>query len=119
MSWADGIYQLRSGDEVIRIGEGAVLSRAPYEEDAAQPPPARSPQRQVEPAAEAAPPAASIAERPATEPPAAEKPAAETTAADPPVVESPTAEAPILEDTESAGAESPPAETLRGREPSH
>ena len=117
LSWAGGVHRLRSGNEVVSIRGGRVLSRAPYEEAAAQPPPARSPQRQAEPAAEAAPPAASIAERPATEPPAAEKPAAETTAADPPVVESPTAEAPILEDTESAGAESPPAETPADESP--
>lgn len=38
MSWADGIYQLRSGDEVIRIGEGAVLSREPRTQVTEQPP---------------------------------------------------------------------------------
>jgi hypothetical protein len=38
MSWADGIYELRSGDEVIRIGEGAVLSRETRTQVAEQPP---------------------------------------------------------------------------------
>jgi Calx-beta domain len=38
MSWADGIYELRSGDEVIRIGEGAVLSRETRTQVAERPP---------------------------------------------------------------------------------
>jgi RNase P/RNase MRP subunit p29 len=32
LSWADGVYQLRSGDEVIRISKGSILSREPREE---------------------------------------------------------------------------------------
>ena len=31
LSWADGVYQIRSGGEVISISEGRILSRAPLE----------------------------------------------------------------------------------------
>jgi RNase P/RNase MRP subunit p29 len=31
LSWADGVYQIRSGGEVVRISEGRILSRAPLE----------------------------------------------------------------------------------------
>ena len=39
LSWADGVYQVRSGGEVMRIAEGDILSREPGEEAAGQPRP--------------------------------------------------------------------------------
>jgi RNase P/RNase MRP subunit p29 len=117
LSWAEGVHRLRAGNEVVSVRGGRVVSRAPYEEEQTQLPPVRAPQRQAEPAVEAAaPPRASEAERPAAEPPAVrkpaaevEKPAAEAAEAAPPPVESPAAAAPPPEDTESAAA-GPPAE---------
>ena len=38
LGWAEGVYQIRSGGEVIRIGEGRILSRGPLEAE-----PLRSP----------------------------------------------------------------------------
>jgi hypothetical protein len=38
LGWADGVYQVRSGGEVIRIGEGDILSREPGEEATGPPP---------------------------------------------------------------------------------
>jgi RNase P/RNase MRP subunit p29 len=114
LSWGEGVHRLRAGDEVVRVRGGRVLSRAPYEEEQAQPPPARASRRQVEPAVEpAAPPRAFETERPAAEPPVARKPAAEAAEAEPPAVESPAAEALPPEDTQSAAARpsaAPPAE---------
>lgn len=54
LGWADGVHQVRSGGEVVRIREGRILSRAPYEEASRQPPPAQPPRRQAEPTAEEA-----------------------------------------------------------------
>jgi hypothetical protein len=105
LSWAEGVHRLRAGNEVVSVRGGRVLSRAPYEEEQTQLPPARAPQRAAEPAVEAAAPLrVSEAERPAAEPPAVRKPAAD---AAPPAVESPAAAAPAPEDTESAAAGAP------------
>jgi hypothetical protein len=38
VSWTDGVYQLRSGGEVIRISEGRILSHEPRGEATVQPP---------------------------------------------------------------------------------
>jgi RNase P/RNase MRP subunit p29 len=43
LSWVDGVYQLRSGGQVVRISEGAVLNRDPREQAAKRPPPEPSP----------------------------------------------------------------------------
>jgi hypothetical protein len=42
LSWADGVYQVRSGGEVVRISEGRILSRAPLEAEPSQPQPPRA-----------------------------------------------------------------------------
>ena len=39
LGWAEGVYQIRSGGEVIRIGEGRILSRAPLEAEPSRTPP--------------------------------------------------------------------------------
>ena len=54
LSWADGVHQVRSGGEVVRIREGRILSRAPYEEASRQLPRAKSPRPQAEPTVEEA-----------------------------------------------------------------
>jgi RNase P/RNase MRP subunit p29 len=41
LSWADGVYQIRSGGEVVRISEGRILSRAPLEAEPSETPPPR------------------------------------------------------------------------------
>jgi Calx-beta domain len=48
LSWADDVYLIRVGDEVIRIRAGLILSRAPYEEADRQLRPALPPRRQEE-----------------------------------------------------------------------
>ena len=65
LSWADGVYQIRSGGEVIRIGEGRILSRAPLEAEPSRTPPPRPREaRTVETAAApAAPPPGGSAQR--------------------------------------------------------
>jgi hypothetical protein len=61
LSWAEGVYQIRSGGEVVRIGEGRILSRAPLEPGPSPTPPPRPREaRTVETAA--ATPAASAAQ---------------------------------------------------------
>jgi RNase P/RNase MRP subunit p29 len=61
LSWADGVYQIRSVGEVVRISEGRILSRAPLEaEPSPAPPPRPREERTVETAAA---PAASAARR--------------------------------------------------------
>jgi Calx-beta domain len=56
LSWADGVYQIRSGGEVVRISEGRILSRAPLEAEPSQTPPPRARgARTVDMAAAAAP----------------------------------------------------------------
>jgi RNase P/RNase MRP subunit p29 len=61
LSWADGVYQLRSGDEVIRISKGSILSREPREEATGQPPGEPSLRAGEEPTVTTAPaPAASV-----------------------------------------------------------
>ena len=42
LSWADGVYQIRSSGEVVRISEGRILSRAPLEAEPLQTPPPRA-----------------------------------------------------------------------------
>jgi Calx-beta domain len=42
LSWADGVCQIRSGGEVVRISEGRILSRAPLEAQPSQTPPPRA-----------------------------------------------------------------------------
>jgi RNase P/RNase MRP subunit p29 len=60
LGWAEGVYQIRSGGEVIRIGEGRILSRGPLEAEPSRTP-ARPPERRrVETAAA---PAASAAQK--------------------------------------------------------
>jgi uncharacterized protein YcbK (DUF882 family) len=54
LSWADGVHQLRSGGEVIRIREGRILSRVPYGEASRQLPRAEPPRPQAEPTVEKA-----------------------------------------------------------------
>jgi len=54
LSWADGVHQVRSGGEVVRIREGRILSRAPYEEASRQLPRAKPPRPQAEPTVEEA-----------------------------------------------------------------
>src|SRR5919109_993710 len=61
LSWADGVYQIRSGGEVVRISEGRILSRAPREEATGQPPGEPSLRAGEEPTVMSAPaPAASV-----------------------------------------------------------
>jgi RNase P/RNase MRP subunit p29 len=56
LSWADGVYQIRSGGEVVRISGGRILSRAPLEAEPSQAPPPRARgARTVDTAAAAAP----------------------------------------------------------------
>jgi RNase P/RNase MRP subunit p29 len=50
LGWAEGVYQIRSGGEVIRIGEGRILSRGPLETEPSRTPPP-PPERGVETAA--------------------------------------------------------------------
>jgi hypothetical protein len=69
LSWADGVYEVRAGDEVIRVSEGGILSREPRQETAGQPartPPARAPGEQQITAAPA--PSIAAAGRPAAPP---------------------------------------------------
>jgi RNase P/RNase MRP subunit p29 len=55
LSWADGVYQIRSGGEVVRISEGRILSRVPLEaEHSPTPPPQGRGARTVDMAAAAA-----------------------------------------------------------------
>jgi Calx-beta domain len=42
LSWDDGVYQIRSGGEIVRINEGRILSRAPLEAEPSQTPPPRA-----------------------------------------------------------------------------
>jgi Calx-beta domain-containing protein len=42
LSWADGVYQIRSGGEVVRVSEGRILSRAPLEAEPSPTPPPRA-----------------------------------------------------------------------------
>jgi hypothetical protein len=42
LSWADEVYQIRSGGEVVRISEGRIVSRAPLEAEPSQTPPLRA-----------------------------------------------------------------------------
>jgi hypothetical protein len=66
LSWADGVYQLRSGDQVVRISEGGILSHQPHEVASRQPLQEPPPTPEEEPtAAVAAAPAASPVEQPA------------------------------------------------------
>jgi RNase P/RNase MRP subunit p29 len=37
LSWADGVYEVRSGGEIVRIGAGKIVSRAPTEMAVGQP----------------------------------------------------------------------------------
>jgi RNase P/RNase MRP subunit p29 len=60
LGWAEGVYQIRSGGEVIRIGEGRILSRGPLETEPSRTPPPPPERRTVETAAL---PAASAAQR--------------------------------------------------------
>jgi hypothetical protein len=61
LSWAEGVYQIRSDGEVVRISEGRIMSRAPLEAEPSRTPP---PQRHEAPTVEtAAAPAASAAQR--------------------------------------------------------
>ena len=66
LSWADGVYQLRSGGQVIRISEGAILSREPREQATRLLPREPSPRPEEQPTAgTSAAQAASPAEEPA------------------------------------------------------
>jgi Calx-beta domain len=66
LSWTDGVYQLRLGGQVVRISEGAILSREPREEATRQSPREPPPRHAQEPTAGmAAAPAASPPEKPA------------------------------------------------------
>jgi RNase P/RNase MRP subunit p29 len=61
LSWADGVYQIRSGGEVVRVSEGRILSREPREEATGQPPGEPSLRAGEEPTVTTAPvPAASV-----------------------------------------------------------
>ena len=46
LSWADDVYLMSVGDEVVRIRAGVILSRAPHEEAGRQLPRALPPRRQ-------------------------------------------------------------------------
>jgi hypothetical protein len=61
LGWAEGVYQIRSGGEVIRIGEGRILSRAPLAAEPARTPPRPRETRRVETAAASASAARTIA----------------------------------------------------------
>jgi hypothetical protein len=61
LGWAEGVYQIRSGGEVVRIGEGRILSRAPIEAEPSRTPPPRP--RETRTVETAAAPAASAAQR--------------------------------------------------------
>ena len=76
LSWVDGVHEVRSGGEVVRIEAGRILSRERAQEVNRQAPRATT-ARIEEPALEAAPP-----ETPAAEDVTAERPAAEENAAD-------------------------------------
>jgi hypothetical protein len=57
LSWADGVYQIRAGGEVVRVSEGRILSRAPHETEPSQaPPPLPREERTVKTAAALPPP---------------------------------------------------------------
>jgi RNase P/RNase MRP subunit p29 len=60
LSWADGVYQIRSGGEVVRISAGRILSRAPDRPEPSRtaPPPLRAPAAAKTAAAPRAQPAA-------------------------------------------------------------
>jgi RNase P/RNase MRP subunit p29 len=117
LSWADGVYQVRAGGEVVHIRAGRIVTREVAQEASRQAPPAQPPGPEAEPAVETAAPAAPAAEEPASARPAAEataaaSPAAKSgadvnTAAESPAAESPAAESAAAEDTaaESAAAE--------------
>jgi RNase P/RNase MRP subunit p29 len=121
LSWADGVYQVRAGGEVVHIRAGRIVTREVAQEASRQAPPAQPPGPEAEPAVETAAPAAPAAEEPAAASPAAEataaaSPAAKSgadvnTAAESPAAESPAAESAAAEDTaaESAAAEEPAA----------
>jgi RNase P/RNase MRP subunit p29 len=61
LGWAEGVYQIRSGSEVVRIREGSILSRAPIEAEPSRTPPPRP--RETRTVETAAAPAASAAQR--------------------------------------------------------
>jgi RNase P/RNase MRP subunit p29 len=117
LSWADGVYQVRAGGEVVHIRAGRIVTREVAQEASRQAPPAQPPGPEAEPAVETAAPAAPAAEEPAAASPAAEataaaSPAAKSgadvnTAAESPAAESPAAESAAAEDTaaESTAAE--------------
>ncbi|MGH6904033.1 MAG: hypothetical protein ACREIR_14965, partial [Geminicoccaceae bacterium] len=102
LSWADGVYQVRSGGEVVHVRAGRIVTREVAQEASRQAPPAQPPRPEAEPAVETAAPAA---------------PAAQDTAAASAPAESPAAEEPASEDpaasvtTDEAAAESPAAES--------
>jgi hypothetical protein len=56
LGWADGVYQIRSGGEVVRISEGRILSRVPHETKPSQAPPPPPRQERVKTAAGPPPP---------------------------------------------------------------
>ncbi|HEX6112664.1 MAG TPA: Calx-beta domain-containing protein [Geminicoccaceae bacterium] len=64
LGWSDGVYEVRSGDEILRVSESGILSRATRRETARQEP-ARPPGEQQSTAA-AAP--SIVADEPAAEP---------------------------------------------------
>jgi RNase P/RNase MRP subunit p29 len=95
VSWADGVHEVRSGGEVVRIREGRILSREPVQQASGQEPggararveaprtaaPApEAPAARDLPAASAAGPKTAVEESAAAEPPAAEIPAEEPAA---------------------------------------
>jgi RNase P/RNase MRP subunit p29 len=122
LSWADGVYQVRSGGEVVHIRAGRIVTREVAQEASRQAPPAQPPRPAAEPAIETAAPAApaaqdtaaasATAESPAAEEPAAASPAAASVTAERTAAASPAAESADAQDTaaEETAAASPAAE---------
>jgi hypothetical protein len=71
LGWADGVYEVRSGDEIVRVGESGVLSREPSQQTAQLlPTRPRGAQRSMAAAAPSTAPAEQRAEPAATAGPA-------------------------------------------------
>jgi RNase P/RNase MRP subunit p29 len=129
LSWADGVYQVRAGGEIVHVRAGRIVTREVAQEASRQTPPAQPPRPEAEPAVETAAPAApaaedtgaasATAETPAAEEPAAASPAAASVTAERTASEGPAAESADAQDTaaESTTAEEPAAASAAAEEP--
>jgi hypothetical protein len=111
LSWADGVYQVRSGGEIVHVRAGRIVTRE-VAEASTQAPPAAEPQEPAEePAVETAAPAAPAARETAAANVPSESPAADAPAAEDPAASAATEEAAAERPAAGAAAEAAAAES--------